>query len=253
MTVAVSSCEKVIDVDLNSADPQTVFEANLAEGEDSLWFSLTQTADYFGNEEPPFINGAEIDFTDSEGNVMRAQAMGDGQYLVTNVKAKSEGTYKVKVNLDGQITEAESYMPKQVLLDSIQFEYQPANDFVDESYSINIAFQDPGDQVNYYQIIVRVNGEVDGNLNVFDDRFNQGRYVNAPLFGYEIAEGDIVEVELQNIDADIYEYYVTLASILSQTGPPGIAPGNPITNLKGDIQLGFFGTYSYSSIKDTVL
>ena len=253
LAAAVSSCEKVIDVDLNSADPQTVFEANLAEGADSLWFTLSQTADYFGSEDPPRLDGAQIDFTDGDGKVWAAQSVGNGQYLVTGMNSDAGNSYKVRINYDGFVTEAESFMPVVVPLDSINFEYQPGNDFVDESYSVNIAFKDPGDQVNFYQIIVRVNGEEQGDITIFDDRFSQGTYLEFPLFGYEIAQGDIVEVELQSIDEDVYEYYLTLASILSQTGPPGIAPGNPITNLKGEIQLGYFGTYSYSAIADTVM
>jgi len=251
IVIFFSSCEKVIDVDLNSSDPQTVFEGNLAQGADTLWFTMSQTADYFGSDEPPLVSGATIDFTDADGQVLRAQAVGGGSYYVTGLDARTEANYSVKIDLEGQITEAQSYLPAQVPLDSISFEYQPPNDFVDASYLINVAFQDPGDQTNYYQIIVRINGNVEGDITVFDDRFNQGTYLEFPLFGYEIQAGDIVEVELRGIDENVYEYYLTLASILSQNGPPGIAPGNPTTNLKGDIQLGFFGTYSYSAIKDT--
>lgn len=255
LTVAallLSSCEKVIDVDLNSADPQMVFEANLAAGEDSLWISITQTADYFSNDPNPVVDGASIEFTDGDGNTMQATPMGDGLYLVDGINAQMGKTYAIKADVDGQITQAESYMPAVVPLDSISFEFFPASDFSDPFYAINMAFQEPGDATNYYQIVVRINGDVSGDITVFDDKFNQGAYFEFQLFGYEIEQGDVVEVELQSIDAKVYKYFLTLASIISQTGPPGIAPGNPITNLKGDIQLGYFGTYSYSAIVDTI-
>lgn len=250
--LVLSSCEKVIDVDLNSADPQLVFEANLGAGDDSLWISITKTADYFDNNPNPVVDGATIDFTDGSGNIKRAAPMGNGLYLINGINSSVGKMYSIRADVEGQITQAESYMPTTVLLDSITFEYFPANDFGDASYSINVAFQDPPDTMNYYQIVVKVNGEVEGDITVFSDKFNQGSYLNLPLFGYEIESGDLVEVELQSIDADVYEYFVTLASIVSQTGPPGIAPGNPTTNLKGDIQLGYFGTYSHSSIMDTI-
>ncbi|WP_417592285.1 DUF4249 domain-containing protein [Owenweeksia hongkongensis] len=252
VALILASCEKVIDVDLNSSDPQMVLEANLPAGEDSLWISISQTADYFSNDPNPVVDGADIEFTDGDGNIMQASPMGNGRYLVMGVKSMVNRTYSIKADVQGQITQAESYMPPTVLLDSITFEYFPPNDFSDASYSINVAFQDPPDTINYYQIVVRVNGQSEGDITVFSDKFNQGTYLNLPLFGYEIGQGDVVEVELQSIDADVYEYFVTLASIVSQTGPPGIAPGNPTTNLKGDIQLGYFGTYSHSSILDTI-
>lgn len=248
----LSSCEKVIDVDLNSADPQMVLEANLPANSDSLWISITQTADYFSNDPNPVVDGANIEFTDGDGNTTLANAMGNGRYLVHGINAKVANAYSIKADVQGQITEAESYMPPTVLLDSVTFEYFPPNDFSDGTYAINLAFQDPPDTINYYQIVIRVNGQVEGNITVFDDKFYQGAYLDIPLFGYDIEQGDLVEVELQSIDANVYEYFVTLASIVSQTGPPGIAPGNPTTNLKGDIQLGYFGTYSYSSILDTI-
>lgn len=250
--ISLSSCEKVIDVDLNSADPQMVFEANLAAGSDSLWISITQTADYFSSDPNPVVDGATIDFTDGVGNTQTATSMGNGRYLVYGINSQVGKTYGIRADVQGQITEAESYMPTTVLLDSITFEYFGANDFTDASYSINVSFQDPPDTMNYYQIIVRVNGQPQGDITVFSDKFNQGAYLNLPLFGYDIETGDLVQVELQSIDADVYEYLITLASIVSQTGPPGIAPGNPTTNLKGDIQLGYFGTYSHSSIMDTI-
>lgn len=248
----LSSCEKVVDVDLNSADPQTVFEGNLKEGADTVWFYMSQTADYFGNGEPSKLDGAQIEFTDADGNIFAAQSVGDGAYFVSGINSSIGANYTVKVDYDGFTTMGESFMPQPVPLDSINFEYQPANDFVDESYLINIAFQDPGNLINYYQLILRVNGERQGDITVFDDRLNQGTYIKIPLFGYEIANGDIVEVELQSIDEGVYNYLLTLASILSQNGPPGIAPANPITNLDGEIQLGYFGTYSASAITDTV-
>lgn len=251
LVVFFSSCEKVIDVDLNSSDPQTVFEGNLKEGDDTLWFYMSQTADYFGNEEPPKLDGAQIEFTDADGTIFQAQSAGNGAYFVSGINSSTGSNYTVKVDYDGFTTIGESYMPAAVPLDSINFEFQPANDFVDASYLINIAFQDPGDQVNFYQLIVRVNDEEQGAITVFDDRLNQGTYIKIPLFGYEIEEGDIVEVELQSIDEGVYDYLLTLASILGQTGPPGIAPANPITNLEGEIQLGYFGTYSSSAIVDT--
>ncbi len=251
-TLSLASCEKVIDVDLNSADPQMVFEANLAAGSDSLWISITKTADYFSSEPNPMVDGAAIDFTDGAGVTKQATGMGSGLYLVTGVNSTVGKTYTIRADVEGQITEASSYMPVTVLLDSVTFEFLPATDFSDASYRINLAFQDPPDTLNYYQIIVRINGKVEGDITVFDDKFYQGAYLDIPLFGYEIEKGDVVEIELQSIDADVYKYFLTLASIVSQTGPPGIAPGNPITNLKGDIQLGYFGTYSHSSIMDTI-
>ncbi|MCB0535714.1 MAG: DUF4249 family protein, partial [Saprospiraceae bacterium] len=47
LALACASCEKVIDVDLNSAAPRTVIEANLKEGDQQFQVLVYQTKDYF--------------------------------------------------------------------------------------------------------------------------------------------------------------------------------------------------------------
>lgn len=247
-----SSCEKVIDVDLNSADPQTVFEANLQEGQDTLWFYLSQTADYFGNEEPPKLDGAQIEFTDADGVAFTAQSAGAGSYFVSGINSAADANFTVKVDYDGFTTIGESYLPEVVMLDTVRVYYGEAEGFLPEGYRIRFTFQEPGDRDNFYRLLVKINGEDEGGYILFEDQLIQGNYFTQDLAFYELEVGDIVEVELRSIDEKVYKYYQTLDAILGQNGPPGIAPANPITNLEGEIQLGYFGTYSTSAISDTV-
>lgn len=247
-----SSCEKVIDVDLNSADPQTVFEGNLKEGADTVWFYMSQTADYFGKGEPPKLEGAQIEFTDADGTIFTAQSAGNGAYFVAGINSSADANYTVKVDYDGFTTIGESYLPEVVLLDTVRVFYGEAEGFLPEGYRIRVTFQEPGNRDNYYRMVVRINGEVEGDYILFEDQFLQGSYFSTDLSFYELEVGNLVEVELRSIDSRVYKYYQTLDAILGQNGPPGIAPANPITNLDGEIQLGYFGTYSASAITDTV-
>ena len=56
-----SSCQKVINVDLNAADPQYVIEANLYEGSHDFKVRITKTTSYFSSGGTiPVVNNASV-------------------------------------------------------------------------------------------------------------------------------------------------------------------------------------------------
>ncbi len=247
--LALFGCEKVIDVDLNSADPKKVIEANLMAGNDSLLVRITETGDYFNFEETPNVENAIVYLITQSGQKMLAQMTAPGVYWIDSINSVTGENYTIEVTADGKFTTATSYLPPVVPLDSLYFEYFEPSGFFEGGYIPFVAFQDPPNEENYYRLIFYINGEEEKDLNVFNDKFINGTYVEQPLFGSDLEVGDSIHVELRSIDAEVYKFYNTLNAISGGGGPPGVAPGNPTTNLKGDIQLGFFGTYSTSVAK----
>ena len=66
-----SSCEDVIDVELNEAPPRLVVEANLnlwRNGNASAIIRLTTTGPFFENG-VPFVSDASVTVTDENGNL----------------------------------------------------------------------------------------------------------------------------------------------------------------------------------------
>src|SRR5690606_1469468 len=71
LTFMISSCEDVINVDLNTAEPRLVIDASIKWVKGTTGanqsIKLTLTAPYFDAEIPP-ATGAEINITDSNNN-----------------------------------------------------------------------------------------------------------------------------------------------------------------------------------------
>ncbi len=247
--LVLASCEKVIEVDLNSADPQKVIEAVLAEGQDSLLISITETSDYFNSEPQPKVSGAAVALSNSKGHRLTGTEVSPGLYLIDGITTEIGETYNLEVAFGTEVTTASSYLPPVVPIDSVYFEYFEQTTFFDEGFRPYFAFQDPPGVENYYKLELTINGKPNnGSIEVFDDEFVDGAYLNYGFFGEILDSGDVVQVELKSIDRDVYMYYSTLSEIDGSGGQPGIAPGNPVTNLIGPIKLGYFGTYS-SDIK----
>ena len=250
LALTAMSCTKVIDVDLDNSSPQTVIESNLKEGVDSLRITITKTEDYFDESMPTGVSGAVVNLVDENGLRLNAQMAAPGTYWIDSVNAVSGKYYSLEVESDGKFTSATSYLPPVVPIDSLKFRYDDGKGFFEEGYYTYIRFKDPPGEDNYYRIRFFVNGEEEEGIRIMDDKFTDGsnRKVEFRFLDLEPEAGDQIRIELQSIDPDVHKYYETLNDIIGGGGG-GVAPGNPTTNLQGDIQLGYFGTYSSSVVQ----
>ena len=65
--LALSSCEKVIDVDLNEAEKKYVIEANLSDQAGSALVLLTQTRNFDESNDFPGVSGAVVTISEAGG------------------------------------------------------------------------------------------------------------------------------------------------------------------------------------------
>ena len=77
----VSGCQNVIKVDLNNAAPQTVIEGSLSNLPDTVRIALSQTTDYFNPQDIKTITDAQVNISDSKGNVFQPLAASNGVWL----------------------------------------------------------------------------------------------------------------------------------------------------------------------------
>ena len=63
------SCEKVIDLDLNSAEPRIVIEGNITSDPGPYQVSITTSGDYYTAEGIMPVSGAEVIFVDDLNHV----------------------------------------------------------------------------------------------------------------------------------------------------------------------------------------
>lgn len=243
---ALFSCQKVIDVDLNEANPQIVIEGNYRAEDSTVLVRITLTSSYFNSDPSPIIETAAVTITDANGTPTNVPYIGNGYYELNNYVPQFNSTYYLTVSYDGKQYLAESVMSAPVQLDPITFDSIPSFFGNDGGYVVYLNFNDPVDTVNFYQIVLSQNGQVWDGLDQFftqDDQFTDGNYVQRPLFGQEFYHtGDTAGMELRTIDEKIYHYVNEAQSVAQQSSG---APANPTTNWNNDA-LGYFSAYSSS-------
>jgi len=245
--LALFSCEKVVDLDLDESEQQYVIEGIV---HDSLGdnFVLVSKSQYFNNQNPfQQITNASVQIIDNFNNTYNLYQTKPGYYTDSTLQGVANRTYTLIVNVDGKQVVAQSTMPPRVELDSLSLEEEIFSEESDgkQKYRVDCHFTDPLGLGNYYrfkgfEVIENELEQVDGFLSISDD-YIDGLDTYFPFFDGSFFEGDSVVIQFLSIDEANYRYFTAIE--LSQQGE---VPGNPVTNLVGDNVVGYFGAYAKS-------
>jgi hypothetical protein len=252
LMVLFSSCEKVIDLDLNSAEKKYVIEAVLTDIPGQAKVTLTQTKDFDEDNTFPGIDGATVTITENGGPTTTLVRTSAGVYEAPALTGVSGRTYTLSLTAPtGEVFTAVSTMPQKVLMDTI---YASDEFFFGENLKvINVEHPDPIGLGNSYRYIQYVNGQRKTAIQIRNDEYSDGRKINSKLFDFDdndddedkIKSGDQIRVDFLCIDPVIYKYWFSL--IRSATGGSQQAtPANPVTNVKGGA-LGYFSAHTFHS------
>ena len=251
ITLLFSSCEKVVDVDLNNAAPKLVIDAIIkwqkdTSGENQT-IKLSLTNDFYTNEILPasgavvkVINsgGTEFDFLEVVPN--------SGEYICTNFLPVIDETYALTIQYDGQMYTSSSKLYATPEIVNITQETVPGLSGEDE-IEIKFFYQDNGSEDNYYLLgVVNPNKQIP-EYGVVDDEFFQGNL----MFGYygssDTEPGITLGLSVQGISLGYYNYMNKLVSIAgSGSGnpfatPPATIRGNIVNQSNADnFPLGYF-------------
>lgn len=241
------SCQKVIDVDLNDADPKVVIEANYIASDSLVKVRVTKTSSFFDTNPSPVIDNAVVTLVDEGGSATIIPSVGNGYYELGNYIPQYNTTYTLSVATDvSTVYTAQCFLPSPVQLQPIVEQYFPPGLFSgDGGYVVLVRFDDPADTSNYFEIIQGKNGIWEDSLSSIltqDDALTDGNFVERPLFNIIYQSGDIANLELRSVDEAIYNY---VQQAQGADDPSSAAPGNPISNWDNGA-LGYFSAYSYS-------
>lgn len=246
--IALSSCQKVIDVDLNDANTNIVIEANYTAEDSTVRVHVSTTSSFFDSNTSPDVNDAVVTIFDQSGTPTLLNFVGNGDYELTNYVPAFNSTYTMTVFQNGSTYTAECTMHSIVNLEPITYQFFPGFFGGEGGYAAFMNFYDPLDTVNHYLAIVSLNGvPYDGIGEIFtqDDKLTDGNFVERPLFGEDLFDiGDTVAMELRTVDVDIFNYYEQINSIAGGGQSSG-APGNPTSNWDNKA-LGYFSCYPSS-------
>lgn len=232
-----TSCEKVIDVDLNDSESKVVVEGIITDEAGPYTVKITKSINFDQSNNFPGVSNAEVVINDDLGNVDTLVETSAGIYQTTNLVGQSGRTYFLNIkNADGKSFSSSCYMPLKVNLDSVRVDSINFGG----SFAITLfpQFQDPAGIRNFYRFKLKKNNDPINSIFLQDDQFSDGLVMLQPLIdpGADIKYGDLVSVEMLCIDKPINLYWFSLDLNVSEDSA---TPANPVSNIKGGA-LGYF-------------
>jgi len=249
-----SACQKVINIDLNSAAPQIVIIGTVTDQTGPYTVTLSQTVNFSDDNIFPAVSGAKVIISDNVGNAETLVETSAGNYTSSTIQGVAGRTYSISVTSNGKSYNAISTMPSAVAIDSLTIDSTGSKGGFGKSgtknKSVNVLFRDPSGVANYYRFVEIVNGIQKNDFFITSDKFKDGANVNynISIRDSTLYSGDSVTVILQSIDVNVYEYFRTLLQTSTGSGLQTSTPGNPTTNLSNNA-LGYFSACAVRSKK----
>lgn len=242
----ILSCTKVVNVDLETAEPKLVIDASIdwvkgTTGNEQK-IKLSTTTGYYSREFPT-VSGADIVITNSENTVFRfTENPGTGEYICSNFHPVIGETYTLKVVLNGEIyTATETCIGVPHIENNI--EQNNAGGFGGDEVEIKYYYQDNGNEENHYlhRILSPVSKYPDYKAK--DDKNSQGKLMQEYFSDEDLDSGDLINIRLYGISRRYYDYFrKLLAASGAGNGPFQTAPGSVRGNI---INQAHFENFAY--------
>lgn len=256
ITIVVgTACQKVVVLDLNTAETRLVIEGNVSSnpGQPQTVFISTSGSFYTG-EGIVAVDDAIVVIKNDEGLSDTLGMYAPGVYFTYDFFAKENVEYTIEVTHQGEFYTGSEVFPTKKTIDSLSYKINEGifgnglNENGDTTYNVYCRFQDPEETLDYYRFLIYLNDSlIQAGFSTYfvaADELINGQLYNLEIRGTEAIKGDLVRVEMQSIGYNTFTYYVGLNDALS--GGMGSTPYNPISNLSNDA-LGYFGAYASDS------
>ncbi|MDX2415705.1 MAG: DUF4249 domain-containing protein [Bacteroidales bacterium] len=252
----LSSCEEVIEIDLNSASPELVIEATIYQ--DSVCIArLTRTVNYFSTEYPDFVEDATVSIQD--GNISEELTYSGNGFYRGNLIIGTPGlSYEIVIEHNGTTYSASSSMPPETEITLLSYsksnEQSILNPEGKTGFTISFSFIDDPLEDNFYMISYTEEGNmIERRYFMLTENSNNGgslEYTDPDIFRFSefiFYNGGIVDVKLFTMDESVYNYFFQLDDILfwkRRYLPP--VPYNPLSNFSNGA-LGYFAAWNYDT------
>lgn len=252
-----ASCEKVIDVKLDTTAPKLVIDAALkwqkGTSGSQQTIKLITTTGYNQNQFPK-ASGATITVTNSSNTAFNfIENPNLGNYVCTNFIPVIGETYMLKIAYNGQI-----YTATEILTSSpniLNVEQRNDLGLNSDEIGIKVNFQDVIGQQNFYLFSFSSTVRVFPDLEAFEDNFFDGRIGFGLFTNKDLKKGNQINITLNGISKPYYNYLKVLIGLSDGAGGPfGTTPattlrGNIInTTNKDNYALGYFSVSQTDSL-----
>ena len=260
LSILIISCEKVLNVNLDSAKSVYVIEGIIQDNKDSSRVYVTETIGFNENKLVKPAKNAKVYISEDGKPPVTLIKINEGIFEYP-YKGKPGATYSLEVKIDNKSFTASSKMPKKINLDTL---YVTERLFLAEQRKIaTVEFTDLPEPGNAYRFIQRVDGFKENTIFVLEDKLFNGKKMVYELLIFEKMDGneareqqrridkyDNLAVFMYCIEKPIYNYWTSLSQSAlgsSQTA----SPANPVSNIKGGA-LGYFSAQTVA-IKEIVV
>lgn len=239
------SCEEVVDVDLNNAEPQLVIEANVNDTTGPYYVYISKTVVFSQNNNFNGVGGAFVTLTDNTGLKDTLSEVTTGIYETNTLTGRLGTSYSLFAIVEGKQYTSTSYLPFKTKLDSLYTTTNGGGGFGNPNkIAVVPKYRDTPGVRNFYRFILYINGEQTNDYFVQNDANRDGQMFAQPLRSRtEIKSGDLLTVEMQCIDENVYKYFYSLSLNFRKGLNQTQTPTNPPTNIAGG-NLGYFNAHT---------
>jgi len=245
----LSSCEEVIEIDLNDSAPAFVVEAELYK--DSLiTVRLTQTANYFSVEEPVIIEGATVLLSDQAGESEELIYTGNGFYTGQSIRGTENSTYEIEILVDDKNYSGVSYLPFETEVYSMDYNALPPGQGPPGPvpyYFVTSSFKGTPGENSYFMLRYKHNGRLlNDRVHLLSGFFTSRDTVSYSNQFYLFNPLDTVEVIVYSIDEPLFNYFTQLNDAIGGGMGMSSTPYNPASNIQNGA-LGYFAAWSVTA------
>jgi len=235
IAVLLSSCTDVVDIEVQSSQSRLTIEASLDWEKGTLGneqtIKLSSSTDYYDTSTNTSVTGASVKVAnDNSGVEFLFTDQNNGNYTTSSFVPVVNQSYTLTVDYNGEtFTATETLMP---VVDISELSQSTEEGFSDDVLEVNIAFEDPVEEENYYLIKLKERGDLLVELFDVDDEFTNGNEIklfyekeeDTDTNTMEFEQGDIVDVELLGISEVYYDFIGILIAQNEDSGPFGTTP-----------------------------
>ncbi len=221
LSLLVTSCEDVIDVDVPNAPPRLVIDASInwfkgTLGNEQL-IKLTLSAPYFDENVPP-ANDAIVTVTNEDNVVFNFEEVNNtGTYVNSNFVPEIDASYTLNINYNGETYTATETLMSVTSVDTV--EQKNDGGFSGDEIEIKAFYTDPVNEENFYFYQFRT--DTDTSSEVYDDEFTDGNQIFAFYSDEDLEAGNEITITNYGISERFYEFMFIL---LQQSGDDGGGP-----------------------------
>jgi hypothetical protein len=247
------SCDKVIEVDLPSYDQELVMEMYLERGQ-PLRCLLVESLPYTDTAINKPVNDALVIFSDGIKNDTMTYQMNQDpitgrfyNYFHPKIITDLSKTYSLTViGNNKKITSETKFSQRIITIDSLMVKNSVNRA---DSFSVGLAFTDPGETENYYRFLV---GK---DISFFrsdptDFRINDLSF-NGKSFSFfsepDFAKNDTVTIRVYSLTREHYNYLESMGNARRSNFNPFSQPSRIKSNVSGG--LGIFTSILYTEQK----